>query len=204
VSNPAKGGSTPIASRSASPKSYPSNSPPRRPDGEGSSISAYLRLRSHIAKILVQVSSAAIVSKTARSGKQKPYWVPEKTLSSYLAAALSSACFSSPGMWDETRPKKMREQIEAMKEIWTKDRPEYHGEFVSFPPMMTWPKPVQKPHPPIIVGGAFRLAARRAIPLSISVSPLPPRPWVRPSQLPRASRASPDRTAHSRVLAMLE
>jgi alkanesulfonate monooxygenase SsuD/methylene tetrahydromethanopterin reductase-like flavin-dependent oxidoreductase (luciferase family) len=57
----------------------------------------------------------------------------------------------------------MREQIEAMKEIWTKDKPEYHGEVVSFPPMMTWPKPVQKPHPPIIVGGAFRYAARRAI-----------------------------------------
>jgi probable F420-dependent oxidoreductase len=63
----------------------------------------------------------------------------------------------------ETRTKKMREQIEAMKEIWTKDKPEFHGEVVSFPPMMTWPKPVQKPHPPIIVGGAFRLAARRAI-----------------------------------------
>jgi alkanesulfonate monooxygenase SsuD/methylene tetrahydromethanopterin reductase-like flavin-dependent oxidoreductase (luciferase family) len=63
----------------------------------------------------------------------------------------------------ETRTKKMREQIEAMKEIWTKDKPEFHGEVVSFPPMMAWPKPVQKPHPPIIVGGAFRLAARRAI-----------------------------------------
>jgi probable F420-dependent oxidoreductase len=63
----------------------------------------------------------------------------------------------------ETRTLKMREQIEAMKEIWTKDEPEYHGEIVNFPPMMTWPKPVQKPHPPIIVGGAFRLAARRAI-----------------------------------------
>ena len=50
-----------------------------------------------------------------------------------------------------------------MKEIWTKDKPEYHGEIVNFPPMMTWPKPVQKPHPPIIVGGAFPLAARRAI-----------------------------------------
>jgi len=62
-----------------------------------------------------------------------------------------------------TRFKKMREQIEAMKEIWTKDRPEYHGEIVDFPPMMTWPKPVQKPHPPIIVGGAFQYAARRAI-----------------------------------------
>jgi alkanesulfonate monooxygenase SsuD/methylene tetrahydromethanopterin reductase-like flavin-dependent oxidoreductase (luciferase family) len=57
----------------------------------------------------------------------------------------------------------MREQIEAMKEIWTKDKPEYHGELVDFPPMMTWPKPVQKPHPPVLVGGAFRLAARRAI-----------------------------------------
>jgi probable F420-dependent oxidoreductase len=63
----------------------------------------------------------------------------------------------------ETRTLKMREQIEAMKEIWTKDKPEYHGEIVNFPPMMTWPKPVQKPHPPIIVGGAFPLAARRAI-----------------------------------------
>src|SRR5215468_8691805 len=62
-----------------------------------------------------------------------------------------------------TRFKKMREQIEAMKQIWTKDKAEYHGEIVDFPPMMTWPKPVQKPHPPIIVGGAFQYAARRAI-----------------------------------------
>jgi probable F420-dependent oxidoreductase len=62
----------------------------------------------------------------------------------------------------ETRTLKMREQIEAMKEIWTKDKPEYHGEIVNFPPMMTWPKPVQKPYPPIIVGGAFPLAARSA------------------------------------------
>ena len=62
-----------------------------------------------------------------------------------------------------TRFKRMREQIEAMKEIWTKEKPEYHGELVDFPPMMTWPKPAQKPHPPIIVGGAFQYAARRAI-----------------------------------------
>ncbi|HYZ41255.1 MAG TPA: TIGR03619 family F420-dependent LLM class oxidoreductase [Stellaceae bacterium] len=62
-----------------------------------------------------------------------------------------------------TRFKKMREQIEAMKEIWTKDTAEYHGDIVDFPPMQTWPKPVQKPHPPIIVGGAFQYASRRAI-----------------------------------------
>jgi probable F420-dependent oxidoreductase len=63
----------------------------------------------------------------------------------------------------ETRTQKMREQIEAMKEIWTRDTAEYHGEIVDFPPLQAWPKPVQQPHPPIIVGGAFRLAARRAI-----------------------------------------
>ncbi|MBR1212847.1 LLM class F420-dependent oxidoreductase [Bradyrhizobium sp. JYMT SZCCT0180] len=63
----------------------------------------------------------------------------------------------------ESRHKLARERVEAMKEIWTKSKPEYHGEFVNFDPMMTWPKPVQKPHPPIIVGGAFPFGARRAL-----------------------------------------
>jgi probable F420-dependent oxidoreductase len=62
-----------------------------------------------------------------------------------------------------TRMQKMREQMEAMKEIWTKSKPEYNGEIVKVPQMMTWPKPVQKPWPPIIVGGAFPWAARRAV-----------------------------------------
>ena len=62
-----------------------------------------------------------------------------------------------------SRHKRARENIEAMKEIWTKSKAEYHGEFVNFDPMMTWPKPVQRPHPPILVGGAFPYSARRAI-----------------------------------------
>jgi probable F420-dependent oxidoreductase len=62
-----------------------------------------------------------------------------------------------------TRALHMREQIEAMKEIWTKSTAEYHGETVNVVPMMTWPKPVQKPHPPVILGGAFPYAARRAV-----------------------------------------
>jgi probable F420-dependent oxidoreductase len=62
-----------------------------------------------------------------------------------------------------TRMQKMREQIEAMKQIWTQSKPEYHGDIVDFPAMMTWPKPVQKPHPPVILGGAFPWAARRAV-----------------------------------------
>lgn len=62
-----------------------------------------------------------------------------------------------------TRAKLVRERIESMKAIWTKSKAEYHGEFVNFDPIMTWPKPVQKPHPPVIVGGAFPQAARRAV-----------------------------------------
>ena len=63
----------------------------------------------------------------------------------------------------QTRFKLMRERIAAMKAIWTKSEAEYHGEFVDFPPMMSWPKPVQRPHPPVIVGGAFPYGARRAL-----------------------------------------
>ena len=63
----------------------------------------------------------------------------------------------------ETRMQKMREQIEAMKAIWTENKPQYHGDIVKFDTMMTWPKPVQKPHPPVILGGAFPWAARRAV-----------------------------------------
>jgi len=63
----------------------------------------------------------------------------------------------------KSRLKVLRERIEAMRIIWTKSKPEYQGEFVKFGPMMTWPKPVQKPHPPVIMGGAFPYGARRAI-----------------------------------------
>jgi probable F420-dependent oxidoreductase len=63
----------------------------------------------------------------------------------------------------ETRAQLTRERIEAMKEMWTKTKPEYHGELVNLPPMMVWPKPVQKPHPPVLVGGAFPQGARRAL-----------------------------------------
>jgi probable F420-dependent oxidoreductase len=62
-----------------------------------------------------------------------------------------------------TRHRLSRERVEAMQAIWTQEHAEYHGEFVSFGPMMAWPKPVQKPHPPVIVGGAFPYAAKRAI-----------------------------------------
>src|SRR5689334_13797504 len=62
-----------------------------------------------------------------------------------------------------SRHKLASERIEALNAIWTEEEPEYHGEFVNFDKMKQWPKPRQKPHPPIIVGGAFPYAARRAV-----------------------------------------
>src|SRR5919206_2840703 len=47
----------------------------------------------------------------------------------------------------------MRERVEAMKAIWTQDEAAYHGKHVDFDAMWSWPKPAQKPHPPILVGG---------------------------------------------------
>ena len=61
-----------------------------------------------------------------------------------------------------TRGKLMDERIRAMIEIWTKDEPEFHGQYVDFDPIGIWPKPVQKPYPPIYVGGGSRSFERIA------------------------------------------
>lgn len=53
----------------------------------------------------------------------------------------------------KTRWRLLRERVLAMKEIWTKDEAEFHGEFVNFDPIWSFPKPAQKPHPPILMGG---------------------------------------------------
>jgi probable F420-dependent oxidoreductase len=61
-----------------------------------------------------------------------------------------------------SRWKLMRERIEAMKAIWADDPAEYHGDMVDFDPIWSKPKPVQRPHPPIHVGGASPWGPRRA------------------------------------------
>src|SRR5437588_3687902 len=57
----------------------------------------------------------------------------------------------------------MRERIEAMKAIWTEDEASYHGELVDFDPIWSWPKPVQKPHPPVLVGGNGERVLERVV-----------------------------------------
>jgi len=60
----------------------------------------------------------------------------------------------SHGVDPSTRRRLVREKVLAMKELWTKDEAEFHGEFVNIEKSWSWPKPVQQPHPPIIIGAS--------------------------------------------------
>lgn len=57
----------------------------------------------------------------------------------------------------------MRERVEAMRQIWTHDVASYHGDFVDFDHVTSWPKPVQRPHPPILVAGNGPRVAERVL-----------------------------------------
>lgn len=63
----------------------------------------------------------------------------------------------------KTRWRLLRERVLAMKEIWTKDEAEFHGEFVNFDKLWSYPKPTQKPHPPILMGGDGQTTFDRVI-----------------------------------------
>ena len=60
--------------------------------------------------------------------------------------------------WGQTR-----EAILAMKALWTQDEAEYHGTFYDFPPVRSFPKPVQQPHPPVLLGGSARNVFQRVV-----------------------------------------
>ena len=128
----------------------------------------------------VTLSAAAVVTKTLKLGTgiclvvQRDPIQTAKSVASIDQVSGGRFLFGVGNGWNEdemanhgtvfaTRHKLARERVEAMQAIWTRTEPEYHGEFVDFGPMMTWPKPVQVPHPPIIVGGAYPWGAKRAI-----------------------------------------
>jgi probable F420-dependent oxidoreductase len=63
----------------------------------------------------------------------------------------------------ETRGARVTEYLRAMKHIWTTELSEFHGRFVDFPAAYIGPKPVQKPHPPIVIGGNSPAAIQRVV-----------------------------------------
>ncbi len=128
----------------------------------------------------VALGAAAVVTKTIKLGTgiclvvQRDPIHTAKEVSTVDRLSDGRLLFGIGGGWNaeemadhgtafETRFKLMRERVAAMKEIWARSKPKFAGEFVRFDEMMQWPKPVQKPHPPIIVGGSFPHGARRAI-----------------------------------------
>lgn len=66
------------------------------------------------------------------------------------------------GLDPRTRGRRLDESVEVCRRLWTENVIEHHGEFYDFAPVMFEPKPVQKPHPPIVVGGESDRALRRA------------------------------------------
>lgn len=70
---------------------------------------------------------------------------------------------SNHGTNPKTRGALINEQLAALKLIWTEDEAEFHGEHVDFDPIFAWPKPVQKPHPPIYIGGESPAAIDRLV-----------------------------------------
>ena len=75
-----------------------------------------------------------------------------------------------------SRMRLLRERMLAMKEIWTKKEPEFHGEFVDFDKIWSYPKPVQQPHPPIIVGGDGPTTFNRVVEFGDGWMPIGGRP----------------------------
>ena len=55
------------------------------------------------------------------------------------------------------------ERVDAIRTIWTNDEAEFHGRYVDFDPIWSWPKPVQEPHPPVLVGGNGRTVYDRVL-----------------------------------------
>src|SRR5271163_703227 len=120
----------------------------------------------------VTLTAAAMATKTIKIGtgiclvQQRDAIQTAKLVASIDHVSEGRFLFGVGGGWNqdemedhgtvfETRFQRVREGIEAMKQIWTQAEAEYHGEIVKFGPMIARPKPVQKPYPPIVVGGAF-------------------------------------------------
>jgi probable F420-dependent oxidoreductase len=134
----------------------------------------------HTVDPFVGLMAAAAVTKTLKLGTGICLIIERDTIVTAKAAAtldfLSGGRFlfgigagwnaeemENHGTVFKTRFKKMREQVLAMKEIWTKDESAFHGEFVNFDPIWSWPKPAQKAGPPVLLGGESGYTLQRVV-----------------------------------------
>lgn len=81
------------------------------------------------------------------------------------------------GVAFENRFKMTRERLEAMKALWTQEEAEYHGDLVNFEKSWQYPKPVQKPYPPILVAGAGPNILKRVVSMGDGFLPVMAPVW---------------------------
>src|SRR6266403_4355523 len=133
----------------------------------------------HTHDLFVALATAAAVTTTLKVGSgicllvERDPITTAKEVASLDYLSRGRVLFGIGGGWNaeemahhgtdfDARWKVLRERVAAMQEIWTKDEAEYHGKFVNFDKLWSYPKPVQKPHPPILMGGAGPHARQRA------------------------------------------
>ena len=134
----------------------------------------------HTLDPFVALAAAAVVTKTLKLGtgiclviERDPILLAKEVASLDLLSQ-GRVLFGIGGGWNAEemehhgtpfgeRWKILRERIGALKAIWTQDEAEFHGKYVNFEKLWSYPKPVQKPYPPILMGGAGPHARQRAV-----------------------------------------
>ena len=134
----------------------------------------------HTLDPFVALTAAAAATKTLRVGTGICLIIERDTITTAKSVASLDLLshgrfeFGLGGGWNaeemehhgtefKSRFKRLEEQVRAMKEIWTKDVAEFHGQFVNFDPIWAWPKPEQKPYPPILLGGESGYTLQRVV-----------------------------------------
>jgi len=134
----------------------------------------------HTLDPFVALAAAAVVTKTLKLGTgiclviERDPILLAKEVASLDHLSQGRVLFGIGGGWNAEemehhgtpfgeRWKILRERIGALKAIWTQDEAEFHGKYVNFEKLWSYPKPVQKPYPPILMGGAGPHARQRAV-----------------------------------------
>ncbi len=135
---------------------------------------------SHTYDLFVAMTSAASATKTLKVASgicllvERDAITTAKEVASLDVLSGGRVLFGIGGGWNaeemehhgtefRTRWKLLRERVEAMRTIWTNDEASYQGELVRFDPIWSWPKPIQRPGPPVILGAHGPKALERVV-----------------------------------------
>src|SRR5258706_3204245 len=134
----------------------------------------------HTVDLFVAMATAAAVTKTLKIASgicllvERDPITTAKEVASIDHLSGGRVIFGIGGGWNaeemghhgtpfKERWKILRERVAAMKKIWTEDEAAYDGTYVRFDPIWSWPKPVQRPHPPVVLGAHGPLAIKRVV-----------------------------------------